>query len=232
MSIRKSLRDLRRRGYDFAAGNLSLTGADSAIQAYQAIVTGLGTGAGQVGEDELEDGAVTGDKIASGAVTSGKIGALAVGTAALATGGVTNGKLGADAVDAVKAAVYPFNVVATITSAAAATPVSLLADGAVPAGKKVYLQGFVGHVNGGTNWATTATVKIQDTNGTPVDFVTMAVAALTGNAIVYPGTANITSESAFADGTGGTAAKGLQLVGNANGTGSDLIVRAWGVIAA
>ena len=232
MSIRKQLRDIRRQGYSFTGGNLALTDATSTIQAYQAIVTGLGAGAGQIGEDEIEDEAITSDKIAAGAVVAAKIGALAVETAALAAGAVTNGKIGSDAVDAVKAAVYPWRASATITSAAAATPVSLLADGAVPAGKKVYLLGFVAEVAGGTNWATTATVKIQDTNGTPVDFVTMAVAALTGNAIVYPGTANITSEAAFKNGTGGTAAKGLQLKGDANGTGSNLVVTAWGVIAA
>ncbi len=119
---------------------------------------------------------------------------------------------------------------ATITSAAAATPVSLLSDLVVPDGKKVYLEGFIAKVNGATLWATTANVKIQDTNGTPVDFVTMLVAALTGNATVVPGTANVTLENAYALGTGGTLSKGLQLLGNANGTGSDLVVSVWGVI--
>ncbi len=124
-----------------------------------------------------------------------------------------------------------FHVTATITSAAAATAVPLLADSLIPSGKKVYLQGFIARVNGATGWGTTATVKIQDTNGTPVDFVTMAVAALTNAARVVPGTANVTLEDAYAAGTGGTAGKGLQVKGNANGTGSNLIVSAWGVIA-
>jgi hypothetical protein len=124
----------------------------------------------------------------------------------------------------------PFHRTATITSAACATAVNILTAATVPAGKKVYLQGFIAKVDGGTNWATTATVKIQDTNGTPVDFVTMAVAALTGNAVVTTGTTNITAEDAFSEGSGGTAAKGLQLKGNANGTGSDLKVTVWGVI--
>lgn len=122
----------------------------------------------------------------------------------------------------------PFSVTATITSAAAATAVSLIADSAVPTGKKCYVTGFIGRVNGTTVWATTATVKIQDTNSSAVDFVTMAVAALTSQARVYPGTANVTTENAMANGTGGTVNKGLQLKGDANGTGSDLIVTVTG----
>lgn len=123
-----------------------------------------------------------------------------------------------------------FVLTATITSAAAATAVNILPDSRVTAGRKVYLSGFHAEVNGATNWATTATVKIQDTEGTPVDFFTMAVAALTGNALVRPGTANITSEDAYKLGTGSTAGKGIQLKGNANGTGSDLTVTIYGVI--
>lgn len=120
-----------------------------------------------------------------------------------------------------------YKATATIASAAAATAVPLLPASMVPSGKKVYLLGFIARVNGATGWGTTATVKVQDTNGTPVDFVTMAVAALTNAARVVPGTANVTLEDAFAKGSGGTAGKGLQLKGDANGTGSDLIVTVW-----
>jgi len=115
---------------------------------------------------------------------------------------------------------------ATITSAAAATAVSLIPDSMVGAGEKCYLMDFIGRVNGTTVWATTSTVKIQDTNSSAVDFVTAAVAALTSQARIYPGTANVTSEDAYSLGTGGTAGKGLQLKGNANGTGSDLVISA------
>lgn len=111
---------------------------------------------------------------------------------------------------------------ATITSAAAATAVSLIADAEVPEGYVPFVVDFNARVNGATLWATTANVKIQDTSA--VDFVTMAVAALTGNARVYKSTANVTVENAMSLGTGGTAAKGLQLKGDANGTGSDLVV--------
>ena len=113
---------------------------------------------------------------------------------------------------------------ATITSAAAATAVSLVKDVEVPRGFKPYLTDFHAKVDGGTGWGTTATVKIQDTNGTPVDFVTMAIAALTSNAFVGKTTANVTAEAALAKNTGGTAGKGLQIKGNANGTGNDLVV--------
>lgn len=115
----------------------------------------------------------------------------------------------------------------TITSAAAVTPVSILTDAEVAAfgaTAKVFLSGFVSKVNGATVWATTATVKIQDTNGTPVDFVTVDVAAMTANAVILPGTASVTLENAFTLGTGGTAGKGLQIKGDANGTGSNYVV--------
>ncbi len=94
----------------------------------------------------------------------------------------------------------------------------------------MYITGFHAKVNGATLWATTATVKIQDTNSSAVDFVTMAVAALTANAFVGPTTTNVTAEPAFSLGTGGTAAKGLQIKGNANGTGSNLVVTVTGFI--
>lgn len=123
-----------------------------------------------------------------------------------------------------------FVVTKTITSAAAATAINVIPDTQVPASRKVYITGFHAKVSGATNWATTATVKIQDTNSSAVDYITMAVAALTGNAEVRPGVTNITSENAYLLGTGGTAAKGIQLKGNANGTGSDLVVTIYGQI--
>lgn len=121
-----------------------------------------------------------------------------------------------------------FTRTATITSAAAATAVPLIADSEVPAGFTPYVTDFIARVNGTTGWGTTATVKIQDSNGTPVDFVTMAVAALTNQARVFKSSSNVTIENAMANGTGGTASKGLQLKGDANGTGSDLIVTVTG----
>jgi len=123
-----------------------------------------------------------------------------------------------------------FQRACTITSAAAGTAVHCLADADIPSGKKVYLTGFFALVNGGTLWATTATCAIQDTNGTPVNFVTIPVADLTANATVGPWTALVTFGAAFGAGTGGTTAKGLDIKCNANGTGSDLIVTVSGII--
>lgn len=125
----------------------------------------------------------------------------------------------------------PFKATATLTSAAAATPVTLLADANVPAGKKVYITGFFAKVNGATVWATTANVYVKDNAGSPVTAITMAVAALTANAFVGLTTTNITVADPVALNTGLTAAKGLQLVANANGTGSDLVVTVTGFIA-
>ena len=124
-----------------------------------------------------------------------------------------------------------FKVTATITSAAAATAVNVIPEAAVGTGRKVYLQGYIARVNGTTGWGTTATVKLQDTNGTAVDFVTWAVAGMTNQARLVPGSANTTLENAYSLGSGGTAGKGLQLIGDANGTGSDFVVTCWGWIA-
>lgn len=124
----------------------------------------------------------------------------------------------------------PFVRTATITSAAAATAVNILPDAAVGSTRKVYVTGVFARVNGATLWATTATVKVQDTNSSAVDFVTYAVAALTANTSVFTHTSNVTLESAYLLGTGGTLGKGLQLKGNANGTGSPLVVTVTGYI--
>lgn len=115
----------------------------------------------------------------------------------------------------------------TLTSAAAATPVIIIADATVGAGKKIYLQSFWITVNGGTDWATTSTLSIQDTSG--VEFAQIPIAALTGNAqqMLAP-SVGFTFRSPFLLGTGGTTGKGIQVVGNANGTGSDAVITIWG----
>lgn len=123
-----------------------------------------------------------------------------------------------------------FEKTCTITSAAAATAVHCVADSFVPSSGTVYLTGFIGTVNGGTLWATTATCTIQDTSASPVVLETMAVAALTANAVVGPFTANVTMGSAMKLGTGATLGKGLDIKCNANGTGSNLVVTVFGII--
>ena len=165
---------------------------------------------------------------APGGSTAGHLIAVGVGGVAEDSGLVTAKVLAAPGTLPVA---IPFIATGTLTSASADTPVVLVAAANVPAGKKIYLSGFVAKVNGATPWATTTTVKLQDTNGTPVVFSTMAVAALSANAEVRPGSANVTSGSAYALGSGGTAANGITIAGDAAGTGSDLVVTAWGYIA-
>jgi hypothetical protein len=120
--------------------------------------------------------------------------------------------------------VIHFTRTVTITSAAAVTAVDIIPDAEVPTGFVPFVTDFLGRVNGTTVWATTATVKIQDKNGTPVDFVTFAVAGMTSQARLVPGSANVTLENAMSLGTGGTSGKGLQVKGDANGTGSDFVL--------
>lgn len=123
-----------------------------------------------------------------------------------------------------------FHKTVTLTSADAATAVEIISNEAVGTGRKVYLQGYLLKVDGATDWGTTATVKIQDKNAVAVDFVTLDASMLDGNEKHGPWSDSATIEDAFAEGTGGTAAKGLQVKGNANGTGSDIKLTVWGVI--
>jgi len=122
----------------------------------------------------------------------------------------------------------PFRVTGTLTSAAAATPVVLLTDAQVGVGRKVYITNFIENVNGATVWATTANVFVQDTAA--VAAITTAVAGLTANATLTIGTANVTLATTVSQGAGLAAGKGIAIAGNANGTGSNLIVTVSGFI--
>ena len=125
----------------------------------------------------------------------------------------------------------PFKKTATLKSAAAATPVHILTAAEVGAGKKAYVHSMFASVDGATKWATTATVALQDTAASPVAGATIAVAGLTANAQLMIPDTNITLAAPIADGAGFTTAKGLDIVADANGTGSDLIVTIFGYIA-
>lgn len=127
--------------------------------------------------------------------------------------------------------VVAFTITATIASASCHTAVSVLADSYVGAGRIVHVTNVIARVNGTTAWATTATVKLQDTNGTPVDFVTYAVASMTSQARMFLGGTDVTTENALSLNSGGTAGKGLQLLGDANGTGSNFVVTVTGYIS-
>lgn len=116
----------------------------------------------------------------------------------------------------------------TLTSAAAATPVTCLLDADVPTGQKAYLAGVRVKVNGATAWATVTACVVEDSAG--VDLLTLPVAALTGNVLLTDASGAVTVDSPFALGSGTTAAKGLRVACDANGTGSDLVVSTWGMI--
>ena len=121
-----------------------------------------------------------------------------------------------------------FKKTATLTAAAAATPVHILTAAEVGAGKKAYISQIFASVDGGTAWGTAATVSIQDTAASPVVGATFAVSALTANAMVQ--LADATLLAPVADGVGFTAAKGIDVVANANGTGSNLLVTVFGCV--
>lgn len=124
-----------------------------------------------------------------------------------------------------------FHETATLTSAAAATAVNVIPDARVGAGRKVYVMGWVAKVSGATNWATTATLTIEDTAAVAFSTVTVNAATTNGNVVSGPfSSSNVVLNGPMAIGTGGTAAKGVQIKGDANGTGSDWIVSVWGVI--
>jgi len=126
-----------------------------------------------------------------------------------------------------------FAIETTLSKAEAGAGKTILADAKVPAGKKVYVDGFAIKVNGATAWADDTATKLllQDLNSTPVVFVDIAKAGLGNAAAVHPFTA---SHPTLGAGwyTGGTAAKGLQLKSDSLfDAGSDLNVRVWGHIA-
>lgn len=110
-----------------------------------------------------------------------------------------------------------------ITSAAAATPIHCLLAADIGAAQKPFITGFKAKVNGSTSWATTTICTLKDSSAATT-FVTIAVAAMTGNAYIVSSTANVTLGNAFALGTGGTVANGVDLACDANGTGSTMVV--------
>jgi hypothetical protein len=125
-----------------------------------------------------------------------------------------------------------FKRTATLTSAAAATAVNLLTAADVGT-KTAYVMGAFVKVNGATAWTdTTATiVKVQDTAGTPVVGATVAKAGLTASACLTLGSSSITLGAPISNGTGFTAAKGIDVVADAVfAAGSDLVVTIFGYI--
>lgn len=152
----------------------------------------------------------------------------------LPTGSISTSEIADAAVTTDKEIVTPFSATATLTAAAAATPVTIVADAAVPAGKKIYVTNLRLVVSGATAWtdATATKVTIQDTNSSPVAVVDIAKAGLTSNAVISTlGGTNQTLGANIIAGSGLTAAKGIVIKGDANfGAGSDIKVTVSGVI--
>jgi hypothetical protein len=124
-----------------------------------------------------------------------------------------------------------FEVQGVLTAAAAATPVILLADSLVPAGKAVYINYWLVSVGGATAWtdATATIVKIQGNDATVA--LTFAKAGLTGNAMLVPGSASTTLAALITAQSGLTAGKGIQVVADAVfAAGSNLQVMVGGYI--
>jgi hypothetical protein len=124
-----------------------------------------------------------------------------------------------------------FEVQGTILSSAPTTPVTLLADSLIPAGKAVYVNYILVTVNGVTAWTTSYNVVIQDSAA--VAAVTLATAQLTGNAVIGAfGQTGVTAGAAVLGQSGLTAGKGLQVVGSSASivAGSPLLVTVGGYI--
>lgn len=200
---------------DIARGSIIVGGASNAPTALSAKTSGqilVGDGT------DLASVAVSGD------VTMASTGAVTVGP-----GKITNTML-AGSIAATKCLQQFVVATATLTSAAGSTPVEIVADATVGAGRAFYLCGWRAVVNGGTLWGTVTNVYIKDNAGSPVTLVDIPVAALGANAIVGELTANVALGTPVITGAGATTAKGLSIVANATGTGSDLLVTVWGLV--
>lgn len=141
------------------------------------------------------------------------------------------------------AGVTRFTKTVVITSAAVTTPVTILADGEVGTGRKVYIESVMGYNTGATGWpiVNTESLQIRDTNSSPVTFWTQLYG--TGAATSIPGSGRLLHQStgttlgaAMLDHRtatgGGTAGKGIVLLGTgAAASGSDVLLKVTGYIA-
>jgi hypothetical protein len=127
----------------------------------------------------------------------------------------------------------PFRKTVTLKSADATTPVSIIADADVGTGKSVYITSMYANVNGEVAWSGDGNnVIIRDRAADPVAAITMADAtALGANSQLVFGSTGVTLGDGIKDGTGMTATKGIEIVGDgAFSAGSDLIVTICGFI--
>ncbi len=123
----------------------------------------------------------------------------------------------------------------TLTSAAAATPVTLISDAKVGAGRKIAYMTLQYYVNGATNWATTTYIAFQDTAGSPVEYSRIVVGSNATNGLAFGSigqtpTAVQVAGAGFTGLTGLTQGKGLVMKGDQVGTGSNLIVSGYAIV--
>jgi hypothetical protein len=124
-----------------------------------------------------------------------------------------------------------FEVTGVLTSAAAATPVILLADSAVPSGKAVYINWWFVSVGGAAAWVDVTGTIVSILDNASVSAIVFAKAGLSAKAILVPGSANTTYADLIPNQTGLTVGKGIRVVADAVfGAGSDLKVTVGGYI--
>lgn len=126
----------------------------------------------------------------------------------------------------------PFRKTVKLTAAAAETPVSIIADADVGAGKRVYITSMYANVNGAEAWSGTGdNVIVRDRAGSPVAAITLPDSILTDSAQLMFGSTGVVLGDGIKDGTGMTDAEGIEIVGDgAFSAGSDLIVTVCGFI--
>jgi hypothetical protein len=134
-----------------------------------------------------------------------------------------------------------FDRVVTITAAAAATAIPIITNDEIPANYRVFLWGATGKVDGATPWATSATITLRTKAASPTTLGIFYVAEMTANAFLNLFTGSDTQDSSGTINTQlGSVAQtgafaddgyGIEIIGDANGTGSDFKVRVWGCVA-
>lgn len=118
----------------------------------------------------------------------------------------------------------PLHAKATLTSAAASTPVSLI-DNSDIIGRKAYLVSFHGKVNGATAWSggTMSKIIVRDRNGNL--FFEIPISVLTANAPLLMDMPTATYGDRFLIGNGSDEGVGLEMVADGTaGAGSDLVM--------
>ena len=124
-----------------------------------------------------------------------------------------------------------FQVTGTLTSAAAATAVTLLADSVVGTGRKVYITDWFVSVSAATAWTDITATIVSIKDNAAVSAIIFAKAGLTDKAMLYPGSANTTYGTMIPGQSGLTSGRGLNVVADAVfAAGSDLKVTVMGFI--